>query len=220
MLDLHRIFLSCLRSFFIRAVLVVFFDPTSVVFRLSDFSRFRLLHFERSHFSNLGSSGFFDCSFPRFPDSGRSCLVMSADDRRDVRGSSDENLFRFKHPSIEPSRRGLVLNGDDPDGSVHSQSEFLPSGNLIIAPVSATKYLDTFRKFLLAWKLAEMHQDGEKLDCIGARYGGKNDTAFYAWKKRWQVFHCNGAVIIRCHKLPFDMLFFRCLENRQFVVRL
>lgn len=41
-----------------------------------------------------------------------------------------------------------------------------------------------------------MHQDGDTLDFVDARYGRRNDSAFGSWKKRWLLLDRTGPLCV------------------------
>lgn len=88
---------------------------------------------------------------------------------------------------------------------------------MIVLTVSLTEHLDKFCSFLDAWKVAAMHEDGDKLDFIVAHNDKRHDTTHGAWKERRLVFDRNGASIPGLGELQRDTPYARCLEEQKYV---
>lgn len=65
-----------------------------------------------------------------------------------------------------------------------------------------------------------MFQDGDKLDFINLRNGGRKGNAPGAWKKRWLVFDSDCALFLQFGELQLNMQYARGLENCAHVTRL
>lgn len=127
---------------------------------------------------------------------------MSADDRCSVRDSSDDQPFRRKDAKVEPLHQERVVNGGDTDsgdvrdGYPSSPLRLQPSGNSVAAAITVTEHVARFQSFMDARRLAAMHEDGDRLDFVGARLGARRDTALKKRRKRFQLFGRNGATFV------------------------
>lgn len=115
--------------------------------------------------------------------SGGRYFSTSANDRRSVCSSSDDHPSRRKDNSIQPSCQGRVVNGRHADGFAHSPSGVPSLGDLVLAPVNVTYYVNIYHLDGDTRWLTAMQQDVHRLDFIDARYGEMDDTGLGAWKK-------------------------------------
>lgn len=100
-----------------------------------------------------------------------------------------------------------------------SPSEVPPSDDFVAAPVNVTENIENFRSFPDARRLSTMHQDGDRLRLVDARYGGRHDTALVGLKKRWLLFNRNRASFLGSDKLLLHIPYVCYLEKREYVAR-
>lgn len=76
---------------------------------------------------------------------------MFAEDCCSVRESSNDHLPRRKDASTQSFCQRRSAGVGDADGSVPSPSAIPPSGDLVLATVNMTAFVDMFRLILDAW---------------------------------------------------------------------
>lgn len=92
-------------------------------------------------------------------------------------------------------------------------------GDSFVAPITKTKYVARFTSFLDAQRIAAMHQDGDRLDFVVARYSASHDTRPGPWKKPYLVLGRNGATFPESSATHLIITYLQCPEEREHVAR-
>lgn len=151
---------------------------------------------------------------------------MSTEDRRSIPDSSKDHQGCRGDASAQPFRQKRFVNGGDAnDADVHDGfSHFLlrppPSGSSSDAPVTMASYINKLCLFLNAPRFPAMHQDGNRLAFVDARFTARDDIALGAWKKHSLLFSRNGATFLGSSEALRDIPDIRYPEERAFVARL
>lgn len=107
-------------------------------------------------------------------------LPTSADDQRSIRELIAVQQFHRRDAQSQNLRQGRVSDGTDArDGSESSPFRVSPFGDPFSLLVQVIDYIDKLWSFLDAKQFALIHQDGDKLKFVEARFGAEHDTTIW-----------------------------------------